>query len=288
MRRLSWALLALAAAGCVREVDLPLEPPPVRLVVAGLLTAGEPVSIRVTRVGEPFAPDSAAWIRDASVAAYQNDSLVGHLRYLSDATYALADSSLVPQPGDLWQFSVSAPGFPDALSQPEQIPMLPQLVSAAFEDSVFVPTSPGVPYQGVLTLSIADPPGIANHYRLALQVSRNDTLIDSNWLFLPIAEGHEACKWLGMALSDICFDGELYPLSVRANGSLPSQGGYLAADSVIIRLEAISRAYFEYISQPDPLPIEQIFSQPDPPFSNVQGGYGIIGSRSAIRRAIAR
>jgi len=93
-------------------------------------------------------------------------------------------------------------------------------------------------------------------------------------------EGTDVCDFDWTLFSDICFDGEVYTLSLDiAMGDY--SGDEVLFDYVDIHFNAISEGFYAYERT---LYGEEgfftVFAEPAPLYSNVEGGYGIFGVKS--------
>jgi hypothetical protein len=114
MNRFSLLLLLLLFTSCIKVVDLEVEQIPHLLVVNCFFTEGEAFSIHVSRLAA-YTDLTDRNITNARVTISTNGNYTGTLSYLANGIYS--SSSVLPEPGKVYQVTVDVEGYPRATAQ---------------------------------------------------------------------------------------------------------------------------------------------------------------------------
>jgi len=220
------------------------------------------------------------YVQGASVRLVSETGNILALEEEAEGIYA-APLNWRPQTGVRYYLTASASGFPDIETTLVLVPTTPSISQFGFQDSAFTPSGSNNRSGGEINFSIPHNPSIPEYFHFEARFVW-DSLIDP-FAFLSVQEilaGNVSCGYGGGEfLSDACFVINPFPLSfrtsipaVRRTGERPKQIEFVVAQTS----ESYFR-YYELLNQPED--IELAFSEPAPSYSNVRGGYGLLGAR---------
>ncbi|MCO6492071.1 MAG: DUF4249 family protein, partial [Phaeodactylibacter sp.] len=192
--------------------------------------------------------------------------------YRGKGHYAL-DTTLAE--GETFKVSVSATGYPDAISMGLSIPPPPLQVDSAWlttQEEDF-----GLVYG--LFIKIKDDVKQPDIY-LAAPLSEAEGSVEAGFIYTGLDEEYKSqCGILDdegwVFWKDDCYNGQetILAFTLSLNSSIP-------LDSVNFRFGTTSNSFYEYVDrldQPDS-GLEQTFGQPRPQASNIIGGFGIFAT----------
>ena len=304
-------------------VDLP-DPEPVLNIQAFFEEGDETLEVWVSRnksvldtsiVLESDLEDSDAspllnmyWIADATVELYKNGTLMTTF-YSNAATHTYrADlgQAFAPEPYDIYELKVSAPGFPDAVAT-HMHPNDLELVEYSYDSIVQVPYFSNSTYYfeddigDKLTVRLQDPKGEDNYYHInvyadiAYLQENGDpyyaspfvgTIVPANAIIREeLSQNYysgygNGCIFSDQALKDQLRDLSFYVESFENWDSLPDTL-YLAIASTSEDYYLYEKSFQEYQASGD------FFSEPVLLYSNVKGGQGLFITRTIHRKLIA-
>jgi len=282
--------LGLVSCEKIITVKLPEHVP--QLVVNGLLNPNDRVSVLVTRTSPilEIHPKDLS-INNASVSLYREGVFLENLSYTQEGTY-LASASIKPQILKSYHFLVSAPGFETVETIPEKVPKAVKLKSFTFDNDGLEAVNHGMT-AGVFTWNFDQDPAKENFYGIDIVPFKPGNEASSSLKWFPdfdeefgsicgIISGRIALSFPGTCLRGSGSE----TVRVANETTYSTQDGPTPFEYLEVTLYNISPSYYAYmksIIQAEGL--ELAFSTPDTLFTNVQGGYGLIGSftRSKIR-----
>lgn len=289
VKRLILVLLLGGVAACQQERILPPVFEGTRPVVFAVLNPNEPISVRLTRTVPLNTPDSVnTTIFNATVTVYENDALRETLRLGSDGNYR-SPGLVRPTPSKEYHVRVEHPQFGTARSAAVQIPNPAANPSVNLGRQELI--SPGLLPAREVSLDLTDDPAVANQYyaiRITAWARSGEELRVLTWPLDGADDTDHPCRdlkagyWL---LPDRCFDGE----RTRVRLGVETMGRTTLAQKVPVKqlavdVLALSPDYYRYLAQKVRLSsAEQLFFDPNPIFTNVDGGYGVIGAANGTR-----
>lgn len=280
-------LLGGGVAACQRERLHPLVFEGTRPVVFAVLDPSEPITVRLTRTVPLDTPDSVnTVVANATVAMYENGTLLETLRFGSGGTYQ-SPGRIRPTPGRDYHVRAEHPQVGAARSAPALVPTPPLNPRVALGREEL--RSPGLRPAREVSFDLTDDPAVAGQYyalRLTARSGSGEKLHILTWPLDAADDTDNPCRhfetghWL---LPDACFNAG----RTRVRLGAEIMGGTVSKPVPVRRLEvevlAVSPDYYRYLAQRTrPSSAEQIFFDPMPIFTNVSGGYGVVG---AVNRA---
>lgn len=272
IRKISLWLIVLALfstlyLGCVNSIDYPLPESPPQVVVNALLSPELPITVQVSLSATALALDIPT-VADAEVGLYVADTLYARLLHVGNGQYQPADT-LYPAPGLAYQVRVSVPEVGTVQSSYESLP--PEPAFEALELSAFHYT----PTRHRLALTLPTSAGMPQYYQMELYATDGERIGAG----LDPKSSHPP---------NCCHDYYYELFTHPATTNEPWQIAWRVStrqlgpsDTVVVQLSRLSAAYFQHLLDPSygTSEIDVIFSTPDEPFSNIEGGYGILATR---------
>ncbi|RMG19535.1 MAG: DUF4249 domain-containing protein [Bacteroidetes bacterium] len=286
-----WVVISCVLSNCSKVIEYELPYPGDQLVVYGLLTPDEAVRIRLTHTVAPLGshPKDLS-VAGAEVKLYENAHPLETLEYAQNGIYR-SPSGFRPQTGQLYSLTIRAAGFPelstDAIEIPSQIP----IDSYNLVDSALIALNEGLS-AAQLNISFTDPAAV-NYYELVVETCLNmtDCEVGGNQWLLDIPETEQQrCGFAwdrNLYFKDICINDTPFTLKLGLETSTFTRSGPMKFKQVLIELRHINRSYYEYLkTHLQPEDFELAFTEPQLLYSNVKGGYGMLGAYSKSRLLI--
>lgn len=162
--------LAVFFQGCEQVVDLNSIKPDPKLVLNGVVKAGEPVCANLSRTWFHTDGKTNLTIPDADVRLYVNDVFLEQLTFVAPAKEAQSGSyeaAYSPSAGDRIRITASAPGYPDIAAVSELPLPMPVASCRLLAQKSLVVDDDSVRQYSVnytLDLTVKDEPAEANYY----------------------------------------------------------------------------------------------------------------------------
>lgn len=289
---LRWCLLAsvLALAACESTVDLDLPPHEARLVLRGFFSPQQ-TAWRVEVAHTIGVLDTTALprttVEDARVELFEvaSDGAARSVAVLSHAGGGLYRSAgPAPVPGRVYRVVAEAPGYPRVTAE-DRVPLGIEGVDVDLVDEA--PPPDGRVQPGLLRVRFQEPPGAASYFRLHLAASFGE---GTRCCVVPEIAGQltaaELLERLDVLQSTFGSGSNLRGSSVvfaaedvhPESGELAIQFARTAVERYEVAIEQLSAATYAYervrarIQETRDTP----FIEPLRPFSNVEGGAGVL------------
>lgn len=295
MKKLLFPLLAaFACLACEKTIDIDVPVEDSKIVLHSFLNPDSTLKVQLTR--SAFVLDEtyneSLILEGASVRVFEDGKEIGSMQELQQGWYELA--GFKPKEGKTYRLDAEKAGF-DKITASERI--LPAVPIAEVSLDTTLISEHGYTYHKVhLSFVIEDQPGenfyvpAAFHYIKAKVINPYDNT-EHIFEYLSPLHMESSEPFVEMICSGSCFsiindsfiDGKRY--QVRMEGSVsdyPSEWEVLE-ERFYVKLYNVSPSYYFYHaslntnlgSGEDP------FSEPTPVFTNVEGGYGLLGSLNA-------
>ena len=305
LRKIIPGLLALALTSCYEDFTPKTDTRPV-LCMNSLITAGEPIEVRVTRtwVYTDIAAQRGHSVKDAKISVYAN----GELR----------DDSYIPQEGDHIRLVAESPGFDPAEAE-VTVPLAVPFSSVKCEPTVsnyWIDDSNGmanmsIRFNTLFTLTISDMPDAVNYYRFSYKnfYESFGNLNSSFNYFTPgyfnyesepifsehigVFESVMGCTAWGFAFfTDRQFSGKDYTLHILFTDAdytmnLPEFDESYLDCGYILTLSTVTESFYNYANYKWQLSDGFIYdmsdvglSDPIQGYSNVSTGAGIVAAQT--------
>lgn len=313
LRLLTGALAVGAMTSCYTDFVPDIDVSPV-LCVNSLITAGEPITVSVSRsrLYTDTVPEESSKVDDAVVTVYANGSAV--------------DASYLPAEGDRIRIFVESRAYGSAEAEVTVPVSLPaeKLQWSATPNSVWTHTVPGwemlaqITFEVKAELTVADPAGVENFYKVDYYGMLDGEVVSGGgWInppegpakfypgsldcdYDPVFSEHidllesvsGTTAYNFSFFTDRTFQGASYPLHLRFtdmiyNVSSMDYDESLLDCEIVVKLSSISQSYYKwglYDWQIDNGMLGDLseigFGEPMPGYSNVSTGAGIVAARS--------
>ena len=297
-----WACLILLTTGtaCEKEIEFDGEERASRLTVSAMIDAGKPITIYVSSsVFFLDSPNNNGYTARLDtgrgrVRVFVNDGNIDlGAELIPDAFqyYSLCyGCDYVPVPGDRIRIEAEFPGF-DAVSAETVVPFLPRFEVV----SVF-------PENCEMTLRIDDDAAFDKNYYLHLYthyedldgtiydtiipVTSNDVLFRnvSSQLFFNGIDLGDSEGWVDYYLfRDELIKGKSHSFKIKWAGSAEDRG-----NGIFVDLSTVTDSFYWYVTSYETMrnSIGGLFGEGVTIYSNVKGGYGVVGASSSVSREV--
>jgi hypothetical protein len=273
-------LLCFVWSSCQRvlPVELPYEGD--RLVLYMILVPDQPFSAQLTRTAPPTGTQPTDWqVADALLQVWEDDQLLDTLVYEAALEQYVSLRKLSPEEGRRYAVRANAPGFPEVRSPAVSLPPALPILGLTLQDSSFE-TGNSNAVGGILTLETRRNPLLAGglEYRA------------SNWIDGE-AVGFSTCQSgdvrggcvdpedFRCLFAHTCLQGEIPKLRLGLTTGLDNRGDAVRAEYLTAELRSLDEDLYQYLSSiGQPYGLEQAFAEPGSLYSNLSGGYGLLGA----------
>jgi len=286
-------LLAVPVVGCdmTRTLDLDDRNHESRLVLQGQFRPAGPWTVRVSRSVGAFESgrvgDEQFSVTDATVAVFQNDEKLGTLT--RDTLNRYSTDAFAPEPETDYRVRASAPEL-EPVEATDRVPSLPPTRLSLERDST--EDDP----RRTLRLTIEDPGGVQNDYRIVLaSLAEQDSgsTIRSRQFFRTQnrailnemgesfdVEGENTYSGSHAVFTDALFDGQTYTIDLEVQSRVRGpRDGSVRVRAYELQVQALSADTYTYLHTRR-LAAEtgnNPFASPVDAEGNVEGGYGLMG-----------
>lgn len=280
-------LLMLLFCSCEKDYFYSFKDFVPRMVVNAVISPQDGLVVQVSHAIPPNEPLSSVekyWIKDARVQIFQSDTLLGELMYKGESLY-MPNFDLKAIPGFLYHIEITHANYGKVKSLPVIIPSAPS-VTALNVQKLDKQSVNGRPTYRVI-LAMEDPME-PNFYLLTSSLISMQTAAKASFDFLlQDRKAYELCEFIDQNIrdvffQDICFKGRSISLPFEAE--LPPIYEEQKDNSIKnfeptrieIRFCSITEAHYLYRKTGNvPDDFSLAFSDPEPLYSNMQGGYGL-------------
>lgn len=279
-------LIATLMAACTKEVDMIMPFEGEQLVVNGLLAPEQVITVSVSRTAPVVGPiQNDLAVENATVSLFQKDQLVEELQHTGGGAYT-SPSEFAPQVGQTYHFVIERADGEKLVTGHQTVPSVPVVADLRYQAGAVLPLNDSSKAGG-LYLTVVDtlPQGFyavdVRGFRFAEEVAINV------WALNETEEVASACGFVGgddtFDFSKSCFADNVY----RAQYGVETTGFLKGEEVDCTRLEVsvakISEDYYQYLeTSVQPEGIDLAFTEPQVVFSNVLGGYGIVGAAHPV------
>lgn len=272
-------------------------------VLNSLITPGEPVRVYFSRSVFILDEREPSYVTDGTLELYINDTYVEPLRYTTfqpenGVMEHYYESTAIPQEGDKVTIRARSREFPDWVSANVVVPHSAVLGEMTIREGV---STEERYLTGQIQVPLSDPAGVQNYYWLqAVGVTGSDNLRRTSFFTysdIAFSEGSSDSiveELLGTSydralFADVMIDGqEEYPLVIDWEF-----GEWVASQGVTFEVMCyqVDEHLYKYQRSLDLADSASSFGEPVQIYSNVEGGIGIVGARSAqsvVRKAFSK
>jgi len=259
-------------------VELPYEGD--RLVLYMILVPDQPFSAQLTRTAPPTGIQPTDWeVVDALIQVWEDDQVLDTLAYETDRERYISSRNLSPAEGRRYAIRASASGFPELGSPSVSLPPALPILGLDLQDSSFA-TGNSNAVGGILTMETRPNPLLVGglEYRA------------SNWIDGE-AVGFSTCQSGGVRggcvdpedfrclFAHTCLQGETPKLRLGLTTGLDNRGDAVRTEYLAAELRSLDEDLYQYLSSiGQPYGLEQAFAEPGSLYSNLSGGYGLLGA----------
>lgn len=275
---------------CSHPLDLVLPYTGDKLVLNGVLIDGEMIEVNVSRSNAPtgFAPE-VLFVDNAEVEVFENGFSRAVLRPVGNGRYQA--SGLTAQAGSEYRVTVDAEGFTPVVAT-TVVPNAFSLNRIDFQwvDSFLNPSVPATEIE----IHFVDEVQTRDYYAITLtgftDIDRAERRLATQWIPGSLDEAEPPCNFFRnrrFIYEDRCFNGGIASVAVAGeNETFVFNGNRIdrvSFDHLVVRCQRISPELFDYyFSNTTVSGIELAFFEPSFLKSNVQNGYGVLGSANQV------
>ena len=256
-----------------------------QLVMNGLLIPEQVVTVSVSRTAPVIGRiQNDLAVENATVSLFQADQLVERLRHTGGGMYT-SPSEFTPQVGQTYHFTIER-DREKLVTDHQTVPAAPMVTEFRYQAGAVLPLNDSSKAGGLyLTMIDTLPQGFysvdVRGFRLTEEVAINV------WALNETEEVASACGFVGgnntFDFSKSCFADNVYQAQygVEATGFL--NGEKVDCTRLEILVTKISEDYYQYLeTSVQPEGIDLAFTEPQVVYSNVLGGYGIVGAAHPV------
>ena len=278
-------------AACEKDIDIPFPDQERKLVIYGLLDPDEIISVDISHTIPTLEkhPDDFS-IKNATVSLFIDSAFVEKLKHQGDGKY-ISQSNLKPKARRAYHFVVTAPNYDSITTAPVILPKRIRDPIFTFEDSSLNSTNRNESY-GILTWEIPNQKGIEEFFGIKINEFRPGGELDRHYnsLIGYSEEYEEYCGYFSQReiniFADYCLDengSNEVKIGVRTSYFNRDINEFSPLHHLEVHFLKIPPDYYRYLKsiyQPEGLDL--IFSSPQSLYSNVNGGYGFIGTYTSL------
>ncbi|WP_207505142.1 DUF4249 domain-containing protein [Telluribacter humicola] len=279
-------LCFMLMGGCTKEISLDIPYEGDKLVLFGVLTPGEVVSIRIGQSVPPVGEHRFVEVSKAVVVLWENEVAVDTLAYAGTHTYQ-SKKEYRPRIGKSYRITASLDALPLLSTEPVLIEAAPTLIGAGLVASENE-------NQRILTAEFENALPGEQYYELRVEgVSGGQALMVSPENLNRPMGSSVPCEYM-RSEDQYLYEGHcLGNRTITQRLLVPNQGYNSATikqepvDQLRLRLRHVSKSYYRYYTHIEIGEVERVFQEPQNRYSNVMGGYGILMSYTEISKTIS-
>ncbi|RMG68482.1 MAG: DUF4249 domain-containing protein [Bacteroidetes bacterium] len=285
--RCFFVLILLTCCACEREVNLIPPYPGDRPVMNALLTPDSPFWVWLTQTIPtltPSEPDSIPRITDARVWVLVDGDTLARLMHSGGGYYRAADS-LRPQVGRHYRFVAQLAEGALVSHEPVRMPAAISGEVLGYERDAITLSFNGET-RDRLRMTFDDPPGMGQVYEVRLQPLPGPEARLNYQREQSQTDGLSGCPVIAQAFPDSCTDGQPQNLSFLVDSTYRLDFDRFTHDSLRLILRNWSPGYYNRLRTGalNSGTLEAIFFPAETPYSNVQGGLGLVLARAQTVR----
>ncbi|MFK7924014.1 MAG: DUF4249 domain-containing protein [Bacteroidia bacterium] len=280
-------ICSLIVIACEKVITRPLPPHQPALVMHALLSPDREISLQLSQTAslENEIPDDLS-VANGTVHLYEDDVMLAQLIHLGDGVYKASDP-IFPEIGKSYRFSASAPDFATATSQAEVIPLTLEIQNPSFVDSSIANVNAGFS-AGVFSATLSEDPATENFYGVDIEAftAGGENLPTLKWA-PDIDQEFGAICGLNSGAVDFSFTDDcltidpdqLATIRFAVQSAYQDINGTFPFDRIEVTLYHLSETYYQSLLNMVSLDgLELVFTYPPETFTNVNNGWGVVGS----------
>lgn len=279
---ISWGilLLGLPILGCQRVLPIELPYEGDRLVVYMILAPDQALSAKVTRTAPPTGVQPSTWeVSDALFEVWENGQILDTLHFDVGQEQYVSTRGVGPQMGRRYEVRVHAPGFPSVQSPAVAIPDALPILGLSLRDSSFE-TGNSNAVGGILSATIqASPSQEGGIYFRAKSVINGE---EEGFALCQGGEVRGGCidpEDVRCVFAFSCLESTPAELRLGLTTGLDNRGNGIRAEYLAVEVQSLEEGLLQYLeSIGQPIGLEQAFAEPGNLYSNLSGGYGLLGA----------
>jgi len=293
--------LLMINTACFKDIEIDIEEAENRLVLNGWFQSGKTPEVKVYASKGVFEPGGTKQLSDAQIQLFENDEFATELVYNDSGFYQSKEIILTPE--NTYRVEVSHPSYP-AVSATVKMPaalndnevQMQHRISDGF-------TEFGYTYSGSseITITLNDDGSEDNYYIFDVLYKNTfyqefdnpdpDTTYTSFSYGGSLTSDNPTVEYFYLsfdgylALSDQLFNGDNYTVILNSFSDLRFQeitqeDEYYNKNEYFVQVHNVSPALYRYMQSVENNQYPEPFTEPTQLFSNVEGGYGILGASS--------
>lgn len=277
--------LLIIASSCDKDIEYKFDDFQAQMVVNAFISPQEGIQVQVSRSIPPNQDvlKTRIWINDAKVSLYLNEQFVMQVPFQKNGIYASPIEDLKPNQSNKYHIVVEHPEFGAVKSEAILIPLEPIVLSSALEPSPNLSINGDPQLRWALRLKDGSIEEAAYLTVINLKDSRNaysEAPPNITLLNLKVGQFCDLVYTYGnnLLFKNECIRGQEVDLSFEFDvpNRIGGIGQKFTPDSIECKIYTVPKDFYEYYrTQNRPEDFELAFSDPEPLFTNMQGGYGV-------------
>ena len=287
---------------CEQDIEIEIKDDTPKIVLNGWLRSGEVPTIRLNESLGVLSNSENPPISNAEVQLYENEELIGLMVMDEAGKYVMP--SFIVKAGSSYQVKVTAANFPDVEAEVEVPYKLDDentninytTIYAAGSDSTVVE-------RGQIDISLKDETAESSYFLLSMlyvdeyydAAFSEDTTVNRNLTNPPLSKdplfqqiyvsGGAYLSFSDSYFSEASYEANLYSDYDLRGYEYQDEFEYYS-EYYLIKVEQVSKGLYQYLLSLEDNQYPEAFTEPTQVFSNVSGGYGILGASSDIEYKI--
>lgn len=285
--------LLIITLSCDKDIEYKFEGFQVQMVVNAFISPQEGIQVQVSRSIPPNQDvlKNKIWVNDAKVSLYLNGQLLVQVPFQKDGVYKSPLDDLNADQSKKYHIVVEHPELGTVSSEAIFIPFTPIVLSSTLEPSPNLSINGDPQLRWALRLKDGSLEGTAYLTVINLKDSRNaysEAPPNITLLNLKIGQFCDLVYTYGnhLLFKNECIRGQEVDLSFEFDvpNRIGGIGQKFTPDSIECKIYTVHKDFYEYYqTQNRPEDFELAFSDPEPLFTNMKGGYGVFLALNQVK-----
>lgn len=277
--------LLIIASSCDKDIEYKFEDFQAQMVVNAFISPQEGIQVQVSRSIPPNQDvlKTKIWINNAKVSLYLNEQFIMQVPFQKNGIYESPIEDLNPDQSNKYHIVVEHPEFGTVNSEAILIPLEPIVLSSTLEPSPNLGINGDPQLRWALRLKDSSTEEGAYLTVINLKDSRNaysESPPNITLLNIKIGQFCDLVYTYGnnLLFKNECVRGQEVDLTFEFDvpNRIGGIGQNFTPDLIECKIYTVSKDFYEYYrTQNRPEDFELAFSDPEPLFTNMKGGYGV-------------
>jgi hypothetical protein len=277
--------LLIIASSCEKDIEYKFKNFQAQMVVNAFISPQEGIQVQVSSSIPPNqdVPKPKIWVNNAKVSLYLNEQFFMQVPFQKSGIYTSPIENLNPDQSNKYHIVVEHPEFGTITSEAISIPSGPIGLSSTLESSTNLGLNGDPQLRWVFRLKDTSTAEGAYLTVINLNDSKNaysESPPNITLLNIKIGQFCDLIYTYGnhLLLNNECIRGQEVDLTFEFDvpNRIGGIGQNFTPDLIECKFYAVSKDFYEYYrTQNRPEDFELAFSDPEPLFTNMKGGYGV-------------